>query len=204
MGQILSIRKGIRETITLALRPAESIDGWQLSFRGKANAKNPDTTTATWLARDVADDDDEILVNSTVGFPLNGPFKIRIDNEVLQVTDGVGYYRDAGLDLEWSVERGVWGTTPADHSMRARVSLFTTPQLLLDNGDHGGVTVLDADQGVVQLVFDASFTAERPVGTYFWNLFRTDEGEERVVADGVLYLMPSATSAFDEPPLHNA
>ena len=204
MPQILSVKKAVRETVTIVMRPAESIDGWSIAFRAKSAAVNPDTKTATWLAREVSADDDEILVNSTVGFPLDGPFKVRIDNEVLQVTDGVGYFRDAGLDLEWSVERGVWGTTPATHSRRARVSIFTTPQMLLDNSTHGGVTVEDADTGVIELVFDAAMTAERPVGTYFWNLSRTDVGAERVIAEGVLYLLPSATSAFDEPPFHDA
>lgn len=204
MPQVFSIKKAIRETITIVMRPAESIDGWAIAFRAKSAAVNPDLKTETWLADDVSDDDDEILVNSTRGFPLDGPFKIRIDNEVLQVTDGVGYYANAGLDLEWSVERGVWGTTPAAHSRRARVSIFSTPQMLLDNGSHGGVTVEDADTGVIELVFDASMTAERPIGTYFWNLTRTDSGHERVIASGTLYLLPSATSAFDEPPLHNS
>jgi hypothetical protein len=204
MGFVVSIKKAVADNVTIQMRPAENIDGWNLSFRAKAAPVNPDLKTATWLAEDVADDDDTILVNSTVGFPLEGPFKIRIDNEVLQVTDGVGYFRNAGLDLEWSVERGVWGTTAADHVARARVALFSTPQMLLDNGDHGGVTVEDADTGVIRLDFAASFTAERPVGTYFWNLMRTDSGYERIIAEGVLYLLPSATSAFDEPPLHNA
>ncbi len=204
MSQVFSIKKAIRETITIVMKPAESIDGWSLAFRAKSAAINPDTKTETWLATDVADDDDEILVNSTRGFPLYGPFKIRIDNEVMQVTDGVGYYSNAALDLEWSVERGIWGTTAAAHTKRARVTLFHTPQMLLDNGTHGGVTVEDADTGVIELVFDASMTAERPVGTYFWNLIRTDAGSERVIADGTLYLLPSATSAFDEPPLHDA
>ena len=204
MSQIFSIKKAVKETITIVMKPAESIDGWAIAFRAKSNPVNPDTTTQTWLADDVSATADEIIVNSTKGWPLYGPFKVRINDEVLQVTDGVGYYSNAVLDREWSVERGVWGTTAAAHVKRARVTLFNIPQMLLDNGDHGGVTVEDADTGVIQIVFDASFTAERPVGTYHWNLSRTDAGYERVIADGTLYLLPTATSAFEEPPLHNS
>jgi hypothetical protein len=200
----ISITKGVQESVSVQLTPSESVAGWSVAFRAKSSAVNPDTTTATILARDLAADATTILVNSTKNFPLDGPFKVRIDNEVLQVTDGVGWYTNGGLNLNWAVERGMWGTTAAAHAFKARVSLFTTPQMLLDTSDHGGVTVEDEDTGLFLLSFDSTFTGERPIGTYWWTLNRTDPGLERVLAAGLLYLLPNPTSAFTEPPLHNS
>jgi hypothetical protein len=200
---VISIKKGVRETVTIEMRPPENIDGWLLEFRAKSNATNPNTKLETYLSEDIDADDDTIIVSTARDWPLYGPFKVRIDDEVMQVTTGVGYWSNGTINQEWVVERGVWGTPAVAHTKRARITLFQTPQMLLDNGTHGGVSVEDADVGIIELVFDASLTAERPVGAYFWNLKRTDAGAERVIAEGVMYLLPTATSAFDEPPLHN-
>jgi hypothetical protein len=200
VSQTISIQKGVAESVTIVMKPAESVDGWNMSFRAKGSPTNPNTQVATILADAVSDAVTQIVVNTTRGFPLDGPFKVRVDNEVMQVTDGVQWYSQGQLNLIWTVERGAWGTTPAAHSRRARVTLFNLPQMLLDTGTHGGVSVEDADTGVILVTFDATFTAERPVGTYFWSLLRTDAGYERTLAEGTLYLLPGNTSAFEEPP----
>lgn len=202
-SQTITIQKGVAETVTIQLRPAENVAGWTLEFRAKGAATNPDTRTAAFLAGDVADDDDEIVVNTAKGFPVTGPYKVRIDDEVLQVTTGVDYYTESKVNLTWTVERGVWGTTAADHLKRARVSLFEVPQMLLDNGDNGGVTVEDEATGTIRLSFAALMTVERAAGTYWWNLRRIDSGFERTLAEGSIYLVPSTNSAFTEPPIHN-
>lgn len=209
----LTVRKGNQEVVTIRMRPAESLDGWLLEFRAKSAAVNPkvDATTAafpsvavaTYLTDDIDDETTQLSITTTRGFPLEGPFKVQVDNEIMQVTDGVGWYGNGELNTLWTVERGMWGTTAAEHLKRARVTLWYTPQILLDNGSHGGVSVIDADLGIIEVAFDATMTNERPVGTYWWNLRRTGTGYERTIAEGVLYLVPTVNSAFQEPPLHN-
>ncbi len=54
-------------------------------------------------------------VPSSTGFPTTFPFKVRIDNEILSVTNNV-----ANL---WSVDRGQDGTTAAGHAMGAAIVL---------------------------------------------------------------------------------
>jgi hypothetical protein len=203
MPRVYTIGKGLDETVTIPVSPPQSIDGWTLEFRAKATAVNPDSTTSTVLYEDIDDETTAVTVARAVGFPYEGEFKIRIDNEVMQVTTGPALYADGRLNVQWVVERGVHGTTAAEHTARARVTLFSQPQMLLDNGDNGGVTVEDADVGVVSLRFDAAMTAERPAGTYFWTLRRTNAGFSQLVANGVLYLTPSPLSGLLEPPVHS-
>lgn len=55
-----------------------------------------------------------ITVNTIAGFPTTAPFNIRVDSEVMTVTDGAG-------TLTWTVTRGVENTAAAAHADAASV-----------------------------------------------------------------------------------
>lgn len=70
------------------------------------------------LADEVTASQTTIKVDSTEGFPEAAPFRVRIDDELLEVTE-IG---EAG----WQVERGAAGSTAADHAADADVELIPT------------------------------------------------------------------------------
>jgi hypothetical protein len=80
-----------------------------------------------------------IGITSASGFPPNPPFKIRIDDEVMNVT--------AMAATTWTVTRGVDGTTAAPHILSAsvllaiRTSLTSCPRLRLAAEAPGEITV---------------------------------------------------------------
>lgn len=200
--QTVTIEQGTNASFTVAIYPPTSVAGWTLEFRAKGSAVNPPSPPVwTQLCEDMAAADTTLRVVARINrrLPMRGTFYIRIDNEILYVTQGYDYWTNGCYNYEWAIERGVWGTTPAAHVTSARIELFTVSQLLLDNGSHGGVVVEDEDNGVVSVNFDPTFTANRPAGTYWWVLMRTDTGSAHKVANGLLYLTPSATSALQEP-----
>jgi FtsP/CotA-like multicopper oxidase with cupredoxin domain len=77
---------------------------------------NPRTTTrptATTVGQTA------ITVASAAGFPTAGPFYVRIDGEILQVTAGQG-------TTTWTVSRGQLGTAAASHATGAVVTALVT------------------------------------------------------------------------------
>lgn len=199
--QSIYVYHGEDATLTFRMRPTVSVSGWTLEFRAKSYATNPVSVT-TRLFEEISAVVTELTVEDAQDFPQSGEFKIRIDNEIMQVTTGPGYDTNATVNKEWIVERAVHGTTAATHEAKAKISLFTTPQLLLNNGSNGGVSITDAGAGLIAVTFDASFTSERPTGTYTWELRRTNSGSTYPIAHGLLYLLPSLLSALDGVPPH--
>lgn len=77
---------------------------------------NPKTTTrptATTAAQT------SITVASAAGFPTSGPYFVRVDNEILQVTAGQG-------TTTWTVARGQLGTTAAGHVTGSTLTALAT------------------------------------------------------------------------------
>ena len=79
------------------------------------NFANDFTTSLSAPVTDVAT---TILVNSSVGAPAPN-FRIRIDNEYMLVTS-------KGTGLNWTVTRGIEGSTAAGHSSGALVYQIVT------------------------------------------------------------------------------
>ena len=67
------------------------------------------------LAGDILAADTTLTLNDVSGFPVTGPFDIRIDTEEIRVTTVVGN--------TYTVTRGVNGTTAADHFMNDTITL---------------------------------------------------------------------------------
>lgn len=76
---------------------------------------NPSTTLNGGINASVT----SIVVTSALGFPNPGPFRILIDNELMQVTGGYN-------TTTWTVARGIEGTIGATHSNLATVTLVAT------------------------------------------------------------------------------
>ncbi|MEI7993351.1 MAG: LamG domain-containing protein [Methylococcaceae bacterium] len=80
-----------------------------------------------------------ITITSVAGFPTTSPFKIRIDNEVMNVT--------AIAATTWTVTRGIDGTTAEPHILNAlvilalRMPLTSRPHLRLVADAPGEITV---------------------------------------------------------------
>ncbi len=70
----------------------------------------------TTLAADVADDATEILVSPSDLFPSTTPFDVRIDRELIRVTEI--------SENRWTIERGAVGTKPGSHKASAAVELL--------------------------------------------------------------------------------
>lgn len=72
-----------------------------------------------------------ITVKNSTGWPAV-KFRIRVDDELMLVTN-----KGAGTQLTWTVERGIEGTTPADHLADAVVTQVLTVggllQYIIDN-----------------------------------------------------------------------
>ncbi len=196
--QTFSVRQGDDTPVTIRMSPPQSIDGWVLQFRAKTAAFDP-PGNFTVLFEDVNDTATSIRVESGVGFPYRGDFSVRIDDEILYVSVGPNYYVDGRVERTWTVERGAHGTTPAEHLARARVERFVRPQILYDNGAHGGLTVEDADAGIITIDIGADVTAERPAGVYSWSVRRLDAGLKDTVASGYMHVLPAALSGLDTP-----
>ncbi|WP_460492584.1 multicopper oxidase domain-containing protein [Dactylosporangium cerinum] len=77
---------------------------------------NPRTTTQTTSS---TAGQTTIAVASAAGFPTSGPYYVRIDNEVLQVTGGQG-------TTTWTVTRGQLGTAAAPHASGATLTALAT------------------------------------------------------------------------------
>lgn len=70
------------------------------------------------LAADVTPSQTTIKVDGSEGFPTTAPFRVRVDDELLQVTE---------VTKEgWRVERGAAGSSPAEHAKDADVELIPT------------------------------------------------------------------------------
>jgi len=61
-----------------------------------------------------------ITVVSNTGFPTSGPFEVRVDNELLLVTD---VQINADSSAKWTAERGMGGTTGQPHAAGAPIGL---------------------------------------------------------------------------------
>lgn len=96
-------------------------------------AENFSNNFSTTLAAGIDADDDPITVASSTGAPAAN-FRIKIDNEYLLVT--------AVSHPNWTVTRGIEGSTPATHSSGAPVTHVLTAggltQAMSENG--GGIT----------------------------------------------------------------
>ncbi|MEU7875202.1 multicopper oxidase domain-containing protein [Dactylosporangium sp. NPDC049140] len=77
---------------------------------------NPKTTTQTSAT---TAGQTTVAVASAAGFPASGPYYVRVDNEVLQVTGGQG-------TTTWTVARGQLGTTAAAHASGATITALAT------------------------------------------------------------------------------
>ncbi len=201
--QILQVVQGDSTPITIRLRPAISIDGWTLEFRAVTSARNP-KNVISHLAADLSDEATEVNVDAVQDFPQRGRFKIRVDDELMYVTTGPGFDVNGDTNFQWTVERGIAGTTAATHSIGCKIELFQAPQIYMDNGSTGGVYAQDADTGVINLDFTYGATADRPAGPfpYQWVLRRTNPGYEETLCAGLLYVLPNplaGTISFDIP-----
>jgi hypothetical protein len=72
----------------------------------------------TTLSSGCGTSDSTINLTSTTGYPGTGNFRIRVDNELMMVTNVSG--------LTWSVTRGIESTTAAIHSNGAVVNAVLT------------------------------------------------------------------------------
>src|SRR6184192_3097894 len=83
--------------MTISVGPDRFSNNWQTTLNGAIN----NSTTS-------------IVVTTALGSPNPGPFRILIDNELMQVTGGYG---TTGL----TVARGMEGSSPASHSNLANI-----------------------------------------------------------------------------------
>lgn len=72
------------------------------------------TISTTYLSDAIDATTTTITVDTIVGFPTTAPFNIRVDSEVMTVTDGAG-------STTWTVKRGVEDTVAAAHAKAASV-----------------------------------------------------------------------------------
>ena len=64
----------------------------------------------------------ELVVSSAAGLPTSGSFRIRIEEELLEVTAGQG-------TTTWTVTRGADGTTPASHADGKTLELMVVHEI---------------------------------------------------------------------------
>lgn len=101
------INQGLRGEVT-----AEIILPYQAGVNEKMRVLTPreDTTAAAAIN----DSQTSITVASAAGFPTGQDYRIRIDDELMEITAGHG-------TATWTVTRGVDGTTAAPHSSGAKI-----------------------------------------------------------------------------------
>lgn len=68
-----------------------------------------------------------MTVTSNTGFPTTTPFLVRVDNEIIRVTDATS--------TTWTIERGANGTTPAAHANAANVTELRHQLFTLSKGN---------------------------------------------------------------------
>ena len=81
-----------------------------------ADAAYGASAASTTLSGSVTASSTSMAVASAAAFPATAEFRVRMDSEILLVTDGAG-------TTTWTVTRGADGTTPAPHTAGATVSL---------------------------------------------------------------------------------
>ena len=115
-----------------------TLEGLALTDAAGRSRLFPDTL----LAEELSETDETVNVDSFAGFPEATPFRVRVNNELIDVV---------GMDgNNWRVERGAAGTFPAEHSASDIVELLPSQDEVASSSEQ------------LSLVIDRIFVLPRP------------------------------------------